>query len=315
MLWGRSRSRFGKLRCAPFNLDTWTGRIFNPPSMNPELPWLTFVLMGVITASTIAGFRERSWVRACIFSPRFILAHKEGYRLLTSAGLHADWRHLALNLFGLYQFGAGVELGAGPATLLGVFAAGVMGGGAFSLWLHRHHEYEALGASGGVCGVIFAHLLLVPGNIGCFLIPILVPGWAFALAYLLASYYGLRKGSDGIGHDAHLGGALAGLWLAAALFPGVVVARPVWFLAISAVGLGLLAALGRQPGDPGTGPRWEWPRPFQRPPPRPPAPWEEERVVDEILEKISRSGLHSLTEAERRRLEKAARPPRTPPRG
>lgn len=40
--------------------------------------------------------------------------------------------------------------------LLVIYAVSVGGGSLFSLWLHRHHDYEALGASGGVCGVIFA---------------------------------------------------------------------------------------------------------------------------------------------------------------
>lgn len=48
--------------------------------------------------------------------------------------------------------------------------------------------YQAYGASGGVCGVVFGYLLLFPGaGIGlCFVVPI--PGWLYAIGFMVGSF-------------------------------------------------------------------------------------------------------------------------------
>ena len=45
-----------------------------------------------------------------------------------------------------------------------------------------------------------------------FFIPIPIPAWLFGILYLLYSIYGMKKSVGNIGHDAHFGGALAGLF-------------------------------------------------------------------------------------------------------
>ena len=40
-----------------------------------------------------------------------------------------------------------------------------------------------------------------------------MPAYLFAIGYLLYSLYGVKKLNDGIGHEAHIGGALSGLLL------------------------------------------------------------------------------------------------------
>ncbi len=280
--------------------------------MDQTEPLFTYVIIGLTIVSSATGFRDPVWRDRFIFAPERILARQEGYRLVTSAFLHADWQHLALNLLSFYSFGTSLESFYGPGLLLLLYLASIIGGSLLSLFLHRHHEYRAYGASGGVSGIIFAHIFLLPGGVGFPFFPLIVPGWLYAIGFLLISDYALRRGRDNIGHDAHLGGAMAGLWVAAAAHPDAVVARPYFFAGVSGLALALLFLLLRQPVIlPG---HWfsHW-LPRRR---RPRSAIEEMRQVNTILEKISRSGIHSLTTAEKRLLREASqkhnRPPRNP---
>src|SRR5207237_4237613 len=106
------------------------------------------------------GFRSYAVEEKYIFDLERILAGKQYYRLVTSAFLHADWRHLILNLLSLYFFGSSVEMSLGTAQFLLIYFGAVIGGNLLSLYVHRLHDYRAYGASGGVCGIIFAYILM-----------------------------------------------------------------------------------------------------------------------------------------------------------
>jgi membrane associated rhomboid family serine protease len=192
-------------------------------------PIATAILMSVTFCVSLWAFEDERVVRRCIFRPEDILAGKEYYRLVTSAFLHAGWMHLLLNLFTLHSFGAHLEWRFGPGQMLLVYFGSVIGGSLLSLCLHRHHDYSAYGASGGVCGLIFAVILMNPrGLMTIFPLPIAVPGWLYAVAFLAASFYAMKAGRDNIGHDAHIGGAMFGLLIAAGLHPELV--RQHWIL-------------------------------------------------------------------------------------
>jgi membrane associated rhomboid family serine protease len=258
--------------------------------------------MALTVVSSAVVFANRALETKYIFEPESILAGKQYYRLVTSAFLHADWRHLIVNMVSLYFFGGPVEYALGKPLFLLVYLGAIVGGSLLSLYVHRHHEYRAYGASGGVCGIIFAYILLFPGaSIYTFPLPLPVPAWLYAILYLAYSFWGMKTGRGNLGHDAHLGGAIFGLLLAAAFEPAAVRRNPLVFsLVLGGAVLALLylwfnplflplkAALSRGSGLPR--------RPSAPPLPRHKA---EQARVDAILEKISREGLHSLTDEER----------------
>ena len=245
---------------------------------------------------SFAGFRNRAFMERFIFWPQAILGGRQYYRLLTSGFLHADGMHLGMNMLSLYFFGPNIELNYGWAQFLAIYFSAVVGGNLLSLLIHRHHDYRAYGASGGVSGIILASIFLFPGiRIGLFLIPILIPGWMFAIIYLAVSFYGMKNQLGNVGHDAHLGGALVGLYTAAALHPSIVKASPVLFAAISIGAVLLFLYLARNPLTLPTG---------GLPAPRSgkeagrddlPEYKRTERELDAILAKVSEKGLQSLT--------------------
>ncbi len=147
-----------------------------------------------------------------------------------------------------------------PRAFLVIYFTAIVGGNLVSLYLHRHEPgYRALGASGGVSGVMFSVIFLFPhGSIQLMFIPIPIPSWLFAIAFVVGSYIALRGRVGNIGHDAHIGGALCGLAAAVSLFPDIPVRQPLLFVAVVVISLGLIwhakthplgtPAFGRRPG-------------------------------------------------------------------
>jgi membrane associated rhomboid family serine protease len=114
-----------------------------------------------------------------------------------------------------------------------------------SLFIHQHHgNYRAIGASGAVCGIIFAAIALFPGiEIGFIFIPIPIPGWIFGIIYALYTIYGIKSNLGNIGHEAHLGGGIIGLLVAIALVPSVLTTNLFAISMIAIPTLGFIVVL------------------------------------------------------------------------
>jgi len=269
--------------------------------MNGPVALWTWLVIGLTCVVSWLGFRSRAVEEKYIFDPEAILAWKEYYRLVTSAVLHANWWHLLCNMVSLYLFGPLLETVFGPRLFLLVYFGSVIGGNMLSLYVHRHHEYRSYGASGGVCGIIFAHILLFPGaRIGDFLLPISIPGWLYAILFIAVSFLAMKDNNRGnIGHDAHLGGAIVGLLVAAALEPKV--ARANWKMLLIVVGAALLLLLylwlnplflpTRSLFGKGSRTKVRELDPCSHP--------HEAARIDTLLEKVSKQGIDSLSQEER----------------
>jgi membrane associated rhomboid family serine protease len=96
-------------------------------------------------------------------------------------------------------------------------------GNFLSLYIYQKQPwYSAVGASGGVSGILFASIAMMPDiGIYIFFIPIPVKGYIFGLLYFGYSVYMMMnpRQHDNIGHAAHLGGAFFGLVYAVAVAP------------------------------------------------------------------------------------------------
>ena len=171
------------------------------------------------------GIRNHQIFNRYRFNVDRVILHKEYWRVFTSGLVHLNWMHLILNMLVLYLISGAVEQQTGPLRYLSLYLVGLMGGNLFALLIHRHSgDYSSAGASGAVNAILFAAIALFPGmNIGLFLLPISIPGWLFALVYVLYSIYAVRSKRDNVGHEAHLGGALAGVLLAVAMYPSSLV--------------------------------------------------------------------------------------------
>ena len=191
----------------------------------PNAGIIVLILIIITTLVSYKGFSNRQFYDRYKFEVDRILIDKDYKRLVTSGFLHVSWTHLIFNMFGLYVFSGTVEITLGSFHFLLIFFASLLGGELFSLLVHRNEgDYSSVGASGAICGVMFASVAIFPDmRIGLFLLPISIPGWIFALLYVLFSIYGIRSQKNNIGHDAHLGGALVGMMLALIMDPSALV--------------------------------------------------------------------------------------------
>ena len=148
----------------------------------------------------------------------------EYYRLLSSGFLHGDIQHLFFNCFTLFIFGDTVILRLGEINFFLLYFSCLVFSGWLSVYFNKNNSYySAVGASGAVIGVVYSSILLYPGMKLAFLFfPIPMPAYLFAIGYLLYSLYGVKKLNDGIGHEAHIGGALSGLLITCLFKPNVV---------------------------------------------------------------------------------------------
>jgi len=268
-------------------------------------PICTYLIIAVTGWVSYQGFKSLAFEQKYIFSPEYILAGKEFYRLVTSAFLHSGWQHLIFNMLSLYAFAVPIELYYGRSEFLMIYFGSIVGGDLLSLYIHRYHVYQSYGASGGVCGIIFAYMMLFPGgDMRMFFLPFGIPAWLYAIGFILYSFYGMKTGLGNIGHDAHLGGAIIGLLIAAGLHPEDVRHNPTVFLIVLVSALLLLIYL------------WRNPMLLEAPVFRIPFTKKKSNVatlpkhkretleMDAILDKIAKKGIHSLTRDERAMLDR-----------
>ncbi|HOP62795.1 MAG TPA: rhomboid family intramembrane serine protease [Spirochaetota bacterium] len=195
---------------------------------------VTLTLIAITVLISFSAFQNSFIYEKHHFSVHGILKRHEYHRAITSAFIHADMGHLIFNMFSFYAFAAGLERGYGPYAVAGIYLTGALAGSALSLLIHRKEPgYRAVGASGAVCGIIFSSIFLLPGgSIIVFPFPVPIPAWLYAVIFILASIYGIGRNIGNIGHDAHLGGALAGIAAAYFILPLSVTSRPLLLTAI-----------------------------------------------------------------------------------
>ncbi|WP_439479252.1 rhomboid family intramembrane serine protease [Chryseobacterium aquaticum] len=157
------------------------------------------------------------------FNVGAIMNRKEYIRLLSAGFLHADLMHLLFNMMTLYFFGPVILEGFGAVGFIIIYIGSILLGNIFSLFIYQKQPwYSAIGASGGVSGILFAAIAMAPKmSLFLFFIPVPIPGFVFGLIYFGYSVYMMLnpKQWDNLGHAAHLGGAFFGLVYAIANQP------------------------------------------------------------------------------------------------
>ncbi len=169
---------------------------------------MNIALLALIIANlavSYKGFNDWTFFRKYEFHIGSIRAGEQ-LRMVTSGFLHADWLHLAMNMYVLWIFAPAVIVNLGTVGFLVVYFASLIFGSLLTLVMHKDdYSYRAIGASGAVTGILYSSILIYPDNSVNF-----IPGWIFGIIYLLASIYGMRAKRDNIGHTAHFGGAVGG---------------------------------------------------------------------------------------------------------
>lgn len=183
------------------------------------------LLLSTLGISGYAMVADRSLLDELSFRPHRIRTEGEYYRFLTAGFVHGGGSHLAFNMITFFFFGPLLErlLGAGAFLVL-YFGSELVAHG-LTYVMHRDDpNYAAVGASGAISGVIFGFCVFFPLQNLYLFFALPIPAIVFAFGYVFGSIYAIRNEQrsgfgGGIAHEAHVGGALAGVVLTILLEP------------------------------------------------------------------------------------------------
>ncbi|MES2590267.1 MAG: rhomboid family intramembrane serine protease [Bacteroidota bacterium] len=183
---------------------------------------ITLIIIAVTVVVSITAMNNDALKGKMMFNAYLIHQQKQWYRLFSNGLIHADWMHLAFNMYSLYIFGGSVEAMYRDSDVFGekgtlffilLYVTGIAMSSLYSFEKHKNNiYYNALGASGAVSAVIFAFIALAPTQkLMLLIIPIPIPAYLFGLIFLGIEYYMGKRGQSNIGHDAHFWGAIYGV--------------------------------------------------------------------------------------------------------
>lgn len=284
------------------------------PRLTPAVKFILFLTTGVFFLELIPGSREfiGQWLP---LYPSYVLHHGWIWQLITYMLVHdpTNPMHIVFNMLTLYFFGGAVESAWGSRRFVWFYVICGMGAAICAVIMDSG---VVIGASGGVFGVMVAYAMLFPDTVVLFFG--IIPMRALHLVILLIAVeiVLLLGPGTGISNWAHLGGALTGyLYVKFSWRIG-----NWWKATFHARRRGHPGAptplASRRPGRSvprstrGTGSSGQiasvTSMPFSRASGIVSSPEEAaiQRRADEILDKISRDGMGSLTREEREILHK-----------
>lgn len=201
---------------------------------------VTFIILLATGIVSWRAFEQSSLFEKLLHSPYRVKHQKQYYRLFSHMLVHADFIHLALNMFVFYSFGRVMEaiftINWGPMKGRLLFIAlYVLGGVAATLPSMRKHGdnygYNSVGASGAVSALLMSYMILFPLNeIAFFFIP--MPAFIGVFVFFLLEHFMKRNVRSNIAHDAHIWGALFGIVFIALVVPN---SLPRFFAQVASV--------------------------------------------------------------------------------
>lgn len=178
---------------------------------------ITIVIIVLTCLISYQAFGNPEFKSNLLFFPAAIKRSGQYYRFLSGGLIHADWGHLLINMYVLYQFGEFMEAVfnnlfgplVGRIIYLLFYLSAIVFAALPSYIRHQdNYGYAALGASGATSALVFAYILFNPWQ--WFIFPPL-PAIIFGVAYLWYSSYMDKRGGTNIGHYEHFWGAVYGV--------------------------------------------------------------------------------------------------------
>jgi membrane associated rhomboid family serine protease len=224
-----------------------------------------YILQGILGDST----QGRTFDHLLSLHPDGVFRYGMIWQLVTYSFLHAGFFHIFFNMYVLHMFGREVEAAWGSRKFLAFYLGGALFSGLCFAAVHYTlgDIIPAVGASGAIMAVMMVYTLWWPNRVLLFMFMFPMKMRTFAIFIVVIEAYSFLSGEGQVANMAHLGGLAFGYL--------VVKGTPM---------LRQLAAERR-----GTGPS-QAERDQQR--------------LDDILAKLHRKGMQSLSWRERGFLKK-----------
>lgn len=275
----------------------------------PRGPWsVTAWLIGINAAAFVAnllfGGHDNVITYNLAAHPDTLMKPYLWFQVLTYGFAHdpVAINHILFNMFGLFCFGRAIEETYGPREFLRFYLVSVVLGGLF--WCARaammvangyDPDYTFLvGASGGITAVILLYCINFPKNTILLMMVLPVPAWFVGAGIILNDVLGAFFGSPGVAVDVHIVGAVFAIFYYKQHWQ-----LTRWLPAFSIPSIGSLPKklFSRKPRL----------RVHHASDDDSDVDDDVERQVDQLLEKINREGIDSLSNRERRMLEQHSR--------
>lgn len=179
---------------------------------------ITISLLIITGLISYRGLNDRNVVQSLMHHPYSEHHKKQYYRLLSSGFVHGSMQHLLINGFVLYMFGTQIEnvfkgiFGdvKGVVLFLLLYLTSIIVGDLATHFKYKDNSnYSAVGASGATSAIVLIYCMLDPW--AWFLYPP-APAIVVGLGYIGYSIWADKTNRrDGIGHSAHLYGAIYGI--------------------------------------------------------------------------------------------------------
>ncbi len=242
-----------------------------------------------------------------LFNPYFFKKYFF-WQLLTYQFVHGGFWHIFVNMFTLYFIGKAVENQIGSKAFLRLYLLGGIFAGLINLLSNLLANVPTVGASGSICAIVAAFGLMNPNTpltVFIFIFPITMRARTMVIAFAVITALFALIGGGNIAHLAHLGGLVFG-----------------WMYVYNIWGMHRLINSGGQYVSRGSAPfDWKsWLQNFKRKFGKKPKLYKgqvfedatytdvdfkkNESEINRILDKMSKNGIHSLTDEEWKILDK-----------
>ena len=167
--------------------------------------WVARIILANIVLFVLTSIRP-VLVQALAFAPVYVLERR--WTIVTYMFVHGSFSHILFNMLALFFFGPRVEGHLGAAHFLGLyFVSGSMG----AMLSFISPFTWIIGASGAVYGITLAFAYYWPREqIYVWGILPIEARWMVVIMTALSMYGGFGGGGDSIAHYAHLGGFAGG---------------------------------------------------------------------------------------------------------
>lgn len=137
------------------------------------------------------------------------------WQLITHQFLHGGFIHIIFNMLALLSFGPFVEKFLGEKKFVPFYLLCGIGSALLHMSLTNNINTPMVGASGAIFGLLTLFSIILPNEeLYVFFIPIGIKAkYIISVLIIIEVLLGLFSTSDGIGHWAHVGGALTGILL------------------------------------------------------------------------------------------------------
>ena len=163
----------------------------------------------------VSGMEASQFVKTFgLYSP-YLIGKFFFWQFISYQFIHTTFLHLLFNMFTLFMIGRHVERQIGSKSFLRLYLVGGVFAGLLNLIFNIFVQYPTIGASGSICAVLATFGLMNPHTrlmLFIWFFPVVIKARTLVIVYAAITVLMSFQSADGIAHLAHLGGLIFG-WM------------------------------------------------------------------------------------------------------